>query len=645
MLQKIRDNTQGVVAKVFVWIIIGIFSLWGLDAIIGNIFTSVPTISVNGVDVNEADIEALSQSKAQEFYTSLGDNPDLSAIEPADFRKAAIEELIQREILAQSAMESGMSVSSAALDQRIALTPDFQVDGRFNAERATLLLRNLGYSPNSYRATLAKETILNQLLSAYSASGFTTPNEITQLAALIHQKRTARYALLSLAGLEGIEVSEAEIEAYYQERQDDFLNEEQVQIEYLELDKEPLFDEITVTEEEIRKAYEDEITAFEAQTERRASHILFEATSEEAFAAAEAEAAAVKMRLDAGEDFATLAAEFSDDTGSAVEGGDVGYTTGDNFVGEFETALRNLAVNEVSGPVRTEFGIHLIKLTESAETETPTFEERKDELARDLKASEADSLFLEKSEELGNIAFESVDLEEPAKAMGLTVQRSEWFGRTGGTGITREPAVIKAAFEAEVVEERQNSEVIQVDDARVMVFRVVEHQLPEVQELDSVRGEIQVLLQLRKMRELMRTNGEALLSTLKEGGNIDEQLQTYNAAWTQLDAVKRTARDVDPEISEKLFSVHHSSPDATEITGFELSDGRYLIVELQSVIDGTPADFEEGEEQNMRNFISQQDAANDFAAFMENLENRAEIKGREKTENFEEVENLEETGF
>ncbi|MES2623966.1 MAG: SurA N-terminal domain-containing protein [Pseudomonadota bacterium] len=632
MLQKIHDNTQGIVAKIFVIVLIAIFAFWGLESIVGNIITSTSTITVNGVEINEADIEALTQNKAQEFYSSLGEDADVSAFDPSDFRQSAIDELIQREILVQSAVESGMAVSTNSLNTRMRQTPDFQIDGVFNAERATLLLRNLGHTPNSYRATLQKETILNQMLTAYSASGFTTSNELAQLAALTHQKRNARYAALNLGGLEGIEVTDAEIETYYQDNQDSFLNEEQVQIEFVELDKESLLNEIAVSDEQVQEAYEEERAAFEAQTERRASHILFEATTEEEFTAAQAQAAEVKARLDAGEDFATLAAEVSDDTGSAVEGGDVGYTTGDNFVEEFETALRNLAVNQVSDPVKTEFGVHLIKLTEVAETAIPTFDERREEIARDLKSSQAETLFLAKSDELGNLAFESPDLETPASTMGLMVQRSDWFGRAGGTGITTEAEVINAAFSAEVIDEGLNSEMIQIGDSRSVVLRVVEHQLPVVQELDAVRGEIQVLLQLEKMKAQVRTSGEALLKSLEEGGNVDGLLQAQSAAWTQLDAVERGARDVDPEISEKLFSIARPSEGGTEVEGFELSDGRYLIVELQSVVDGTAADFAEGEEQNMRNFISQQAAANDFAGFMENLEKRAEIDGLEEPE-------------
>jgi peptidyl-prolyl cis-trans isomerase D len=270
-----------------------------------------------------------------------------------------------------------------------------------------------------------------------------------------------------------------------------------------------------------------------------------------------------------------------------------------------------------------------------AETATPTFDERREELERDLKASSVETLFLSRADELGNLAFESQDLQEPAAAMDLTIQRSDWFGRAGGTGITSEPEVINVAFSPEVIEDRQNSELVQIDESRGVVLRVIEHQLPVVKEFDVVRGEIEVLLRLEKMKEQVRISGEALLATLREGDNIDGPLQEQNAAWTQLDTVERGGANIDPAISEKLFSIPRPAPDTSEVAGFELGDGRYLIVELQSVVDGTTADFAEGEEQNMRNFLSQLAEVNDFTGFMENLEQRAEVRGREEIDQAE----------
>jgi peptidyl-prolyl cis-trans isomerase D len=631
MLQKIRDNTQGLLAKIFIGFIIAVFALFGIESIVGTFMASTTVLSVNGVDISDVEIESLTQEKAQEFFANLGENADLSGFSEELFRESAVNELIQRELLIQSATGSNMAVSAVSLDRQIAQTPDFQIDGVFNSERASLLLRNLGYSPASYRAALAREKMLNQLLAAYSATGFTTPAEIARLAALTHQKRSFRYLTLGLEGqADGIEISEEQINGYYQEHQDDFIREEQVIIEYLELDKNAMLSEVDVTEEEILALYEEERASFQAQTERRASHILFEAASEEEFASALATAETVKGRLDAGEDFGALALEFSADTGSAEAGGDVGYTTGSNFVAEFETALQALAVGEVSAPVRTEFGIHLIKLTEQSDTEIPTFEERRAALESQLRSEEADTIFLARSEELSNLVFEAVDLDEPASSMGLEKQRSDWFGRSGGIGITALGGVINAAFSTDVLEDGLNSELIRLDDSHSVVIRVVEHQLPEVMPLAEVSGEIEVLLRLEQAREQVRLVGETIASSMQSGANIDGLLAAQNASWNQVDAIERSAPGANPEITDKVFTMARPAPGASAIAGYQLADGTYIVIELQSVTDGTAADFLEGEEGNMRNFVNQQMAANDFSGFMAGLEARAKIVGREQ---------------
>lgn len=630
MLQKIRDNTQGLLSKIFIGFIIAVFALFGIESIVGTLFTSTTSLTVNSTDINELEIQALTQQKAQEYYASLGADADVSGVDESLFREQAVNELIQRTLLTQSAENADMVVSSLSLDRRIAQTPDFQIDGVFNSERARLLLQNIGYTPSSYRAALASEGLLNQILAAYSATGFTTPAELSQLIALTHQKRSFRYLSLGLANqADGIEITEEEITRYYADNQDQFIQEEMVIIEYLELNKEDLLEEVMVTEEEIRALYDEEQAAFQAQTERRASHILFTAATEEEFAAAEAEAIAVKARLDAGEDFAALAAEFSDDTGSAEVGGDVGYTTGSNFVAEFETTLQALAVGEVSAPVRTEFGYHLIKLTEQTDTEVQSFEERRDALERDLRLKEADTLFISRSEELSNLVFEAVDLDEPASSMGLEKQRSDWFGRSGGLGVTANAGVISAAFSPEVLDDRLNSELIRLDESRSVAIHVVEHQLPAVSELEEVRGEIEVLLRLEKLREQVRLIGETIVSSLQSGDNIDGLLAAQNLSWDQIDGVERSLAQINPEIMDKVFALPRPAEGDTDIAGYQLANGEYVVIELQNVTDGTDADALEGEVQNMRSFLSQQAAANDFAAFMTGIEARAEITGRD----------------
>lgn len=630
MLQKIRDNTQGVIAKVFIGFIIAVFALFGVESIVGTFVNAVPVLEVNGTEISSLEIDNLSQRKAQEFFANLGEDADPGEVNDAMFRESAVNELIQRELLKQSAANSGMAISTASVDRRIMQTQDFQVDGVYNDERANILLQSMGLSAAGYRASLSQEMLLNQILAAYSASGFVTTPELEKLAALVHQKRSFRYTSLNLdAQGSDIEISDADISAYYDANQNEFQREEQVKIAWLELDKNSLFDEIMVTEEQVRARYDEEVATFQAQTERRAAHILFEASDDAAFDAAQTEAEAVKARLDAGEDFAALAAEFSDDTGSAEDGGDVGYTTGDSFVPEFEDALRGLEVGQVSAPVRTEFGVHLIKLLEVNATDAEPYETRRVALERDLKSQEVEALYLARSEELGNLAFEAVDLQEPADIMGLEIKQSDWFGRSGGTGITANSAVITASFGAEVLEEGLNSELVQLDADRSVVLRVLEHQLPEIRPLDEVKDEIAITLRLERMREQARQVGETIVASLQAGDNIDALLEAQGLSWSALEAVERSDPRVNPAIMERVFAMGAPDDADTRVEGFQLPTGEYVVVELQSVLPGSSSDLQSGEEESMRSFLSQQGAALDFAGYFFSLENRAEIIGRE----------------
>lgn len=630
MLQKIRDNTQGVIAKVFIGFIIAVFALFGVETIVGTLLNPVAELEVNGVEINSLEIESLSQRKAQEFFAELGEDADVSNIDDAMFRETAVNELIQRELLRQSAAESGMAVSTASIDRRILQTQDFQVDGVYNDERANILLSSMGLSPAGYRLTLSQEMLLNQILAAYSASGFVTNQELEHLAALVHQKRSFRHVSLSLDSQGAdIEISDDDIKAYYDSNQDAFQREEQVKIAWLELDKQKLMDEIAVTEEEVRARYDEEVATFQAETERRAAHILFESTDPAELEQVLEQAAEVKARIDAGEDFAALAAEFSDDAGSAQDGGDVGYTTGDSFVPEFEEALRGLEVGQVSEPVRSEFGVHIIKLLEVNATDAEPYETRRAALERDLKSSGVDTLFIARSEELGNLAFESVGLEEPASIMGLELQQSDWFGRSGGTGIMATPAVIDAAFSNEILEEGLNSELIQIDTNRAVVIQVLEHQLPATLPLEEVSGEIAVALRLERMQEQARQIGETIVSSLQAGDNIDGLLEAQGLSWAAYDAIERDNLSVNPAILERVFAMQPPAEGQTTVEGFQLPSGEYVVAELQSVVPGSNADLEGDEEQSMRSFLSQQTAALDFAGYFFSLENRAEITGRE----------------
>ena len=626
MLQKIRDNSQSIAAKIFVWFIVFIFGAWGASSLVTSVINANPAVTVNGEEIDELEVEQSSQARIQELLQSLGPDADLSDIDEDLIRDAAIRELIQRELLIQYAEQTGMVVSSRVIDRKIAQTADFQIDGVFNGERAQILLQSMGYTPNSYRAALATEGVMNQVSFAYGLSGFITKPEMETLAKLLNQTRDLRYLLISMDGLLGtIDISDEEMAEYYDANENEFMLEEQVSLEYLELDKELIFDEVIITEEQIRQRYDERQLEYESQVERRASHILLEALTGEDFEAATTLAGELKERIDAGENFEDLAAEYSSDTGSADFGGDVGYTTGENFVEEFEQILLALDVDEVSAPVRTEFGVHLIKLTERSESEIEDFDDSRDTLERDLKTTEVDRIFLERAEELGNLAFESFDLVDPSEIMGLEIQTTSLFDRRGGAGIAANGDVINSAFIPELVIDQLNSDLIAITPSRSVVIRVVEHNQSQLQPLDTVSGEIQILLQFERIRERGRDLGETIRDSMQNGQNIDTLLKTQDLSWNQLNDLERNNQLLPPELVQNIFDI--SGPGAGEVSmdGFQLTTGEYVVVELQSVSEGSLEDLEQEEQASLQAFLTQQYSNAEFEALVLGLQNRAEI--------------------
>jgi len=623
MLQNIRNNTQGLIAKIFVGFIVFVFAIFGLDSIVGTIVNINSTVSVNGVAIDELAIESESQRITQDLLSSLGAQIDISSIDTTQFREQAINNLVERELLLQTAIENGMLISSSTLDRQIAQTPDFQVNGVFSNERARALLASFGLTPASYRASLQQQGLLNQMLDAYSTSSFATQAEMENLARINEEKRNFRYIRISAADLAQTQViTEEELSQYYDANSALFMQGERVSLEYLELNKNDLLAEVEITEEQIQAQYAAELSTLQAQTERRASHILLQAGDELDEALAQAQE--LKNRIDNGESFEDLAAEFSIDGGSAQFGGDVGYTTGETFAEEFEAALSQLELNEVSDPVRTQFGVHLIKLTEITENEGPSLEESRERIERELQDQAVEDIYIARAEELNNLSFESIDLQEPANILELDIQTTELFDSAGGIGIASNADLIAAAFGADV-QEGLNSELIALDESRSVVIRLLESREPELKTLAEVRGEIESTLRRQKAEEQAASLGETYLNNLNNGQNIDNLLAVQGLEWNRGQNLSRTSPGLEPEIRQLVFSMSKPEGDPL-IQGQQLASGDYIIAELQEVIPGSLEEMSEENRLALQNYLMQLTANSDFTAYMTGFEADADIE-------------------
>jgi len=620
MLQNIRDNSQGWIAKTIIGVIVVLMALTGFDAIFQAVSHNKDAAKVNGDTISQNELSQAVDTQRRQLMQRLGKDFDPSLLDDKMLREAALKGLIERQLLLQGAHDAKFSFSEAALDQVILQTPEFQVDGKFSAERFDQVIRQLGYGRMQFREMLAQEMLIGQLRAGLAGSGFVTDAQVDAFARL--EKQTRDFASLSFkADPAAVTVTDEQVKAHYDQHAKEFMSPDQVVIDYVELKKAAFFDQVKVSDDELQALYQKEIANLAEQ--RHAAHILVEVNDKQDDAQAKARIADVQQRLAKGEDFAALAKEFSQDPGSANNGGDLGYAGKGVYDPAFEDALYALNKDQVSAPVRTEFGYHLIKLLGVQAPEVPTFASLKDKLTRELKTQQVEQRFVEASKQLEDSAFEASDLAQPAQDLGLKVQTSAPFAREGGDGITANRQVIQAAFSTEVLDEGANSSAIELDPETVVVVRVKEHRKPAQLPLEAVSGPIHDHLAQEQATAAVKSKTEALVAGLRDGKVAYQPVQD-GQAWKVQEAATRMQEGADPAELQALFRM--SKPEAKDKPVYStvtLADGSVVVLRLNGVNEGSAASEEEKGEY--RRYLASRAGQQDFAAYRKQLEASAEI--------------------
>ncbi|AWT10333.1 peptidylprolyl isomerase [Stutzerimonas frequens] len=616
MLQNIRDNSQGWIAKTIIGIIVVLLALTGFDAIFNAASNSQTAAEVNGEEISRYDLDQAMNMQRRQLAQQLGSDFDPSMLDERLLRNAALGSLIDRMLLLQSAKSADFAFSREALDQLILQTPEFQVDGVFNAARFDQVLQQMGYSRVQFRQLLEQEMLIGQLRAGISGTGFVTDQQVENFARL--EMQTRDFDTLTVpARSDTIEVSDEQISEYYEANADRFRTPEQVIVEYVELKKESFFDQVEVSDEELQALYQKQIANLAEQ--RRAAHILIETGAELGDDEAKAKIDEIAARVKGGEDFAAVAKEVSQDPGSAKEGGDLGFAGPGVYDPAFEEALYALKEGEVSAPVRSEFGWHIIKLLGVQSPEVPSLESMRPELVRELKAQQVEQRFVEVSKQLEDSAFEASDLAQPAQELGLMVQTTEPFGRDGGQGIAANRQVVQAAFSDEVLVDGANSSVIELDPDTSIALRVKKHLQPAAIPLADVRDDIVEQLQQSLAAERAREKGERLLADLRDGKQADGQWQTIEAAG-------RSQEGVAPALLQQVFRMPRPAEQGKpSYAGVALSNGDYAVVRLNGVNE-PEASLSDEEKLNFRRFLASRMGQQDFAAFRQKLQAQAEIE-------------------
>ena len=624
MLQDIRDNSQGLIAKIIVGVIIAVFALFGVMR-----STTLPGVAeVNGQEISEAQL----QNNTQQLLNSIGAGID--SIDQDLLEQIALNQLIEQIILLQSAEEASMVISSNEIDRQMLETESFQIGGVFNPDLAVRTLAGQGYSVASYREFLRQQLVLSQITNAYSSSNFVTEAELNRLAELSGQTRDFRYISVILgARTLGLAISDDQIAAYYESNKEDFIDEESLVVRYVILDKDEISEEIEVDEIELKAQYESEREEYEGSSEKRAAHILFEVGVDLAEADVLMLARETQQRILEGEDFEALALEFSSDIVSAEEGGDIGYTDGSAFPSEIEEALEILAVNEVSDPIITEFGVHLVKLTEDSVNSFQPYEEVVDRIERDKKSAEIELIYAERLQNLSNLAFETGDLLTISEELNLPILQSEPIGRSGGSAIFSNQELIAAAFSDEVLIDGNNSDVVELGAGQAVVLRIQEFNEAAVPTLEEVQPEIAVIIRTEMEREEVQKVGENLLDAAERGEGLDELLKANELEWIVEEDIERNSFTVNREIVTKVFGMPRPTalPELTTIT---LDNGTFVLLELNQVNSGAVDSLEQDELDALTETLSTGLGSSNFEAFLNNLRSNADIQRREVREEF-----------
>ena len=616
MLQNIRDNSQGWIAKTIIGAIILLMALTGFDAIFQATTHKNEAAQVNGEEISQNELSQAVDMQRRQLMQQLGKDFDASLLDEKMLRESALKGLIDRKLLLQGAEQSKFAFSEGALDQVILQTPEFQVDGKFSSDRFDQVIRQLGYSRMQFRQMLAQEMLIGQLRAGIGGSGFVTDAEVLAFARL--EKQTRDFATLSVkADPASVKLTDDEVKAYYDEHAKEFMTPDQVIVDYVELKKASFFDQVTVKDEDLQAAYQKDIANLSEQ--RRAAHILIEVNDKTTEAQAKAKIEDVQARLAKGEKFEALAKEFSQDPGSANNGGDLGFAGPGVYDPAFEKALYSLNKDQVSDPVRTDFGYHLIKLLGVEAPEVPTLASLKDKLTRDLKAAQVEQRFVEATKQLEDSAFEASDLAQPAADLKLTVHTSKPFGREGGEGLAANRAVVTAAFSTEVIDEGANSTAIELDPDTVVVLRAKEHLKPAQLPLESVNVAIRAQLTKEHASAAAKTQAEKLIADLREGKAVDAQ------NWKVTEAATRAQEGVDPAVLQALFRMPKpAAKDKPTFSSVTLPDGSLMIVRLNGVNEAAAPTEEE--KAQYRRFLASREGQQDFAAYRKQLEAQAEIK-------------------
>lgn len=613
MLERMREGMQGPWAMGIVALIVLSFVFAGVGSYLAAP-AETAVAKVNDEEIAERSLEIGYQNERARLESQFGEGISALFANPeylANFKQGVLERIIADKLIEQKAIELGLRVSDQQVRETILAMQEFQVGGQFNNDCYNALIRQSGFQADTFREYIRLQMTKEQLSRALMVSDFASEVESKRIFALENQTRDARFVEIPQnLFTASVTVTEEQISQFYQTNIEAYDTEAKTSIAYVELKVADIIETVETTDAELEEYYQLNIANYRTDEKRRVSHILLELDDT-------ATVTEVAEKLAAGEDFAEIAKQYSIDTFSGENGGDLEYISLGDFDPEFDTAAFALtSVGEVTEAVTTESGIHFIKLTELTPAVTASLSDVIEDVKTAVKYEKASEEFFELQTTMADLAFEVPDtLEDVAEAVNRPVVVTDLFTRNSAPTPLNTPVALNNAFSEDFIAEDLNSDIIEVADDHIIVMRIAQHEPQRTQSLDEVRELVEASLRADLAKE-------AALAFAQEAVDADDTvatLATQSLNLNEFTGLTRTATDANPAAVDALFTLAQAGDKAV----VDLNNGNAGIVELVAV-NATEASDEQALIA-LRNRIAGQRAQDEYQLFVNALKEQAEI--------------------
>lgn len=629
MLQFLRDRITGV----FAWFIVGIlvvpFAFWGVHQY-STVISDNYVAQVNGKDIAPQDFRRTYELQYQRMQSMYGKNFRPDMIDESQLRESVVREMIREELVAQQVQGEGYRVGNALLARRIRELPAFQVGGKFQVAAYQDQLRNQGLTPLLFEQKYRRALEIDQLQSGITGSAFVTGRELNELVALRYQERKVGFATINAATyLADAKPSDDDIKAYYDAHKDQFMTPERVTLAYVGLDAKALGEKVKVTDADLQAFYQQQADNYMKAEQREAAHILIvpDGKGPKADAAAKAKAEDVLKKIRAGADFAKMAKEYSQDPGSAKQGGELGWVQHGVMVKPFEDALYSIAKQgDIVGPIKTRYGYHIIKLEGIKKPQQQPFDAVKAQIEKDYRTKKGDDEYYALGDKLANLAYEHPNsLADVSKELDLTIKTVADVTRSSGTGIAGNEKVRTAAFSDSVLTQGQNSDPIEVGENHAVVIRVQSHQPAEQKPLASVRDQIVQALKQQAAAKQAEKVAQALQAKLQGGVALTDAAKGIGAQVTPAAFIHRQGDKVPSALADAVFKAPHPAAGKPVFGAVAIGGGNQAVYVIDAVKQGDTSALVGANLKQTRKQLARMSGMSEAAEYVADLHEKAKI--------------------